>query len=429
MRAVRALATLPARAVRPGNDPDLKLARIVKAIYNPCMIRRNLERPLQDAAGEMPVVAVTGPRQSGKTTLCRACFPAHEYVSLEPLDVRDFATSDPRGFLAQYPGPVVLDEVQRAPELFSYLQEAVDADPSPGRFVLTGSQHFGLSEAISQSLAGRVALLHLLPLSLDELARFATPPDDPWTVVWTGGYPRIQDRGLEPDRWLADYVATYVQRDVRQVVQVMDLEAFTGFLRLAAGRTGRELNYSGLGGDAGVSHPTVRSWIGVLEASFVVFRLPPWVRNVRKRVVKTPKLHFVDSGLACHLLGIRSPDQLRTHPLRGAVFESWVASEVRKARLHARLPADLFHLRETRGNEIDLLVDAGNRMFAVEMKSGATVATEHLGALRRFMEGRAGGETGAHPEIVARLVYGGDVRQRRSDVDVLPWREVQEVAW
>lgn len=398
-------------------------------IYNPCMIHRNLEGPLRAAAAEMPVVAVTGPRQSGKTTLCRACFPAHAYVSLEPLDVRDFAISDPRGFLAQHPGPVVLDEVQRAPTLFSYLQEVVDADPTPGRFVLTGSQHFGLSEAISQSLAGRVALLHLLPLSLDECARFGPLPDDPWTVVWTGSYPRIHDRGLEADRWLADYVANYVQRDVRQVVQVMDLEAFTTFLRLAAGRTGQELNLSGLGADTGVSHPTIRSWIGVLEASFVVFRLPPWVRNVRKRIVKAPKLHFVDSGLACHLLGIRSADQLRTHPLRGAVFESWVASEVRKARLHARLPADLFHLREARGHEIDLLVEAGDRLTAVEVKSGATVATDHLAALRRFMEDRAPGNEDVHRETVARLVYGGDAGQRRSDVDVLPWREVQEVAW
>lgn len=391
------------------------------------MIHRNIETPLREAASTMPAVAVTGPRQSGKTTVCRVCFPDHAHVSLEPLDVREFASSDPRGFLAQYPGPVVIDEVQRAPDLFSYLQEEIDADPTPGRFILTGSQHFGLIEAVSQSLAGRVALLQLLPLSLDELARFGSLPDDPWTVVWAGGYPRIHDRGLDPDHWLADYLATYVQRDVRQVLQVTDLESFTRFLRLAAGRTGQELNLSALGSDVGVSHPTIQSWIGVLEASFVVFRVSPWLRNVRKRVVKSPKLHFIDSGLACHLLGIRSPDQLRTHPLRGAVFESWVASEVRKARLHARRPADLFHLREARGAEIDLLVEADERLIAVEVKSGATVASEHMAAVRRFVENQV--TDADEREVVARLVYGGNARQRRTGVDVVPWNEVQSVAW
>lgn len=390
------------------------------------MIARVLEPALKKAAATSPAVAVTGPRQSGKTTLCRATFPESTYVSLEPLDTREFARSDPRGFLDTYPGPAVFDEVQRAPELFSYLQEALDHDPAPGRYVLTGSQHFGLSEAISQSLAGRIALLNLLPLSFDELLRFGAR-DDLWHVVWAGGYPRIHDRELEADVWLGDYVATYVQRDVRQVVNVTDLDAFTSFVRLAAGRTGQELNLSALGADAGISHPTARSWTSVLEASFLAFKLPPWLRSTRKRRVKAPKLHFVDTGLVCSLLGIRSPEQLRTHPSRGAIFESWVASEVLKARLHRRVPAGLYHLRETRGVELDLVVEGTDDVFGVEVKSGATVAQEFFTALRALPDlVRRGGEA---RRPVARLVYGGGATQQRSEAEVIAWTDVQNRSW
>ncbi len=391
------------------------------------MIRRELQSVLEREGSRAPVVAVTGPRQSGKTTLCRATFPDHRYVSLEPLDNRGFARDDPRGFLAQYAGPVVIDEVQRVPELFSYLQESVDHDPTPGRFVLTGSQHFGLTEAISQSLAGRVALLELMPLSLDELHRFERPPSGLWETVWAGGYPRIHDRGLDAGRWLADYTATYVQRDLRQALNVTDLDAFTAFLRLTAARTGRERNLTGLGGDAGISHPTARAWLSVLEASFIIFSVPPWLRNASKRVLKAPKLHFVDSGLACHLLGIRDPDQLRNHPLRGAVFETWVAGEVLKARLHRGRTPDLFHLRETRGIEVDLVIETGSSVTAVEVKSGATVASGFLDGLVGFRE-RAR-EAVPHLDVVPRLVYGGEGRQARTDADVLPWSDVQEVGW
>lgn len=391
------------------------------------MIRRELAPVLQAAAARMPVVAVTGPRQSGKTTLCRGMFPGHAYVSLEPLDVRRFAMEDPRGFLAQYSGPVVVDEVQRAPDLFSYLQAEVDRDPAPGRFVLTGSQHFGLAEGISQSLAGRVEILHLLPLSLDELRRFDGAPTDLWPTVWAGGYPRIHDQGLPADRWLAGYTATYLQRDVRQVLNVSDLDAFDAFLRLAAGRTAQERNLTGLGGDAGITHPTARAWLSVLETSFVLFSTPAWLTNARKRVTKAPKLHVVDSGLACHLLGIRDPDQLRTHPLRGAIFESWVASEILKARLHGGRTPDLFHLREARGVDVDLVIEDGARLIGVEVKSGATVAADFLDGLRGFRERAAARLPDAAVE--ARLVYGGQERQTRSDADVIPWGEVQGVEW
>lgn len=391
------------------------------------MVPRNLHDRLRSLARRMPAVAVTGPRQSGKTTLCRAAFPDLEYVSLEPLDVRDFAQTDPRGFLAQYRAGAVLDEVQRAPALFSYLQEELDRDPTPGRFVLTGSQHFGLTESITQSLAGRVAMLYLLPLSLDEVRRFPSPPADLWATLWTGGYPRIHDRGLDAADWLADYVATYVQRDVRQVLNVTNLDAFTTFLRLTAARTGQELNLSALGADAGVSHNTARAWLSVLEASFIIFRIPPWHRNLRKRAVKAAKLHFVDSGLACHLLGIRTPDQLQLHPLRGAVFESWVASEVLKARLNAGRPPDLFHLREDRGLELDLVAEAGDRVYGVEVKSGATLASDFFSSPAAFSARVA--EELPHIRPVPRIVYGGERRERRRGIEAIPWAEIQVAGW
>lgn len=390
-------------------------------------IPRVLEARLLAAAAEAPAVAVTGPRQSGKTTLCRAAFPDLEYVTLEPLDVREFATEDPRGFLSAHRDGVILDEVQRAPSLFPYLQEEIDRDPEPGRYVLTGSQHFGLTAAITQSLAGRIALLHLLPFSLDELSRFPAGPRDLWPTVWAGAYPRIHDRALDPNHWLADYLATYVQRDVRQVQRVSDLDVFTRFLRLTAGRTGQEENLSALGSDAGVSHPTVRAWLSVLDTSFILFHLQSWHRNLRKRVVKSAKIHFVDSGLACHLLGIRSPEQLEVHPLRGALFESWVAAEVLKARLHRGLPADLYHLRETRGVELDLVVEGTDRVIAVEAKSGATVAGDFFAHLDRFAEQITSRH--AHLSYERRIVYGGERGQTRRGTRVLSWRRIQDAEW
>jgi predicted AAA+ superfamily ATPase len=391
------------------------------------MIRRVLEAHLLEMAAAMPAVAVTGPRQSGKTTLCRAAFPNLDYVSLEPLDVRDFAAQDPRGFLRDHRDGVILDEVQRAPALFSYLQEEIDRDPAAGRFILTGSQHFGLSEAITQSLAGRIALLHLLPLSLDELRRFPSHPDDLWTTLWAGAFPRIHDRRLDPNQWIADYVATYVQRDVRQVLRVTDLDAFSSFLRLAVGRTAQEENLSTLGGDAGISHPTVRSWLSVLATSFVLFRVPRWHRNLRKRGVKAAKLHLMDSGLACHLLGIRDPGQLSVHPLRGAVFESWVASEILKARFHRGRQADLYHLREDRGLELDLVVEAAGAVIGVEVKSGATVAGDFFAHLEGFSESMAT----RYPDMTTdlRLIYGGSRRQTRRGTRVIPWSEIQAADW
>ena len=390
--------------------------------YPPVMIERTLSTKLRELAGYYPIVTVTGPRQSGKTTLCRACFPDRPYVSLERHDTRDAARTDPRGFLETVADGAVLDEVQHVPELLSYLQAEVDERPEPGRFVLTGSQHFGLTEQVAQSLAGRTGVLFLLPPSLDELRRFPEPPASLWETLWAGAYPRIHDRRIPADRWLADYVTTYVQRDVRQVLRVGDLQTFTTFLKLCAGRTGQVVNLSSLGGDAGVSHNTARAWLSVLETSLLVFRLPPWHRNLKKQLVKAPKLHFLDAGLACHLLGIRSPEQLRHHPLRGAIFESWCVSEVYKARAHRGLSADLFYFRDHKGLEVDLVVETGDAVLLGEMKSGATIAGDFFGPLTRL----AGllGKTGDWRPVRQIVFYGGVERQRRNDALALPWSAI-----
>ena len=306
----------------------------------------------------------------------------------------------------------------------SYLQEAVDENPEPGRFVLTGSQHFGLSAAVSQSLAGRAGVLHLLPPGFDELARFDAPPRGLLEVLWTGAYPRIHDRGIPADVWLRDYFATYVERDVRSLRNVTDLEAFSAFVRMAAGRTATETNLSALAGDAGVRHNTVRAWLSVLEASFLVIRLPAHRSNVRKRQIKAPKLHFLDSGLVCHLLGIRSPEELRHHPLRGQVFESWVASEVCKARTHRGEEPRLRHYRAA-GTEVDIVMEMGSRATLVEAKAGSTVTPRFLAGMRRL-----GSELeGAGFTVERRLVYGGDRRQSRGAAEVIPWNRLLEVDW
>jgi len=388
------------------------------------VIDRNLAGPLLNRARHYPVVTVTGPRQSGKTTLCRSVLPDRPYVSLEGMDVRAYAREDPRGFLREYRDGAVIDEVQRAPDLTSYLQEVVDDDPTPGRYILTGSQHFGLTETVSQSLAGRVGMLHLLPPGLDELARFGEPLPGLLDVLWTGAYPRIHDRRIPPDVWLRDYFTTYVERDVRSLRNVTDLEAFSGFVRMAAGRTASEINLSSLASDIGVRHNTIRAWLSVLEASFLVFRLPAFRRNIRKRQIKAPKLHFVDSGLACHLLRIRSAEELRHHPLRGAIFESWVASEIFKAATHRGVHPWMHHYRAA-GTEVDLIVDTGSALILTEARSGSTVTPRFFAGMRR-LEGELA-KAGFATE--RRLVYGGDLRQSRMDTEVVPWSRLLELAW
>lgn len=391
------------------------------------MIERNASVALGELAQRYPVLTVTGPRQSGKTTLCRTLFADRAYVNLEPLDVRDSVRRDPRGFLAQHKDGVVIDEVRNAPELLSYIQAEVDEDSRPGRFVLTGFQHFGLSQAISQSLAGRTAVFQLLPPALDELRRFPNSPVDLMTTLWKGAYPRIFDQDIDPSRWYSDYTTTYIQRDVRQIANVTNLESFTTFLRLCAGRSGQEVSLSALGADAGVTQPTARSWLSALETSYLCHRLPAWRRNVRKQTIKAPKLHLLDSGLMCFLLGIRSPEQLSTHPLRGAVFETWIVSEIYKARANRGLTISLSHYRETRGAEVDVLVETGRAMILVEAKSGATVASDFFSALDALGKLIAQLEPG---RVIEKIVaYGGDRESQTGGARIVPWRNVSLVNW
>jgi len=386
------------------------------------MIPRNAAIRLAELARYYPVVSVTGPRQSGKTTLCRATFPTLPYVTLEPLDVREFAIADPRGFLASFASGAIIDEVQRAPDLFSYLQEEVDARSTPGRFILTGSQQLALNASVTQSLAGRTGLLELLPPSWTELKQFPTAPTDLFEVLWTGAYPRIFDRQIPPHQWLADYVATYVQRDVRQLLNVGDLRTFMSFLQLCAGSTANEIHLSRLGADAGISQNTAKAWLSVLEATYLLFRLPGWHPNLRKQVVKSAKLHFVDTGIASYLLGIREPEQLRTHPLRGALFESWVASELWKQSAHEGLRRDLFHYRDSKGVEVDLILGEGATVTLIEAKSGATIASDFTRAVDKLAQD----VRLRSPELrlQTRVVYGGATQQRRGNTHIIPWREV-----
>jgi len=349
-------------------------------------------------------------------------FADRPYVTLEDLDERDFAERDPRGFLARFPDGAVLDEVQRAPGLFSYLQGIVDEEQRRGLFILTGSQQFDLLSNITQTLAGRVALVPLLPFTLDELQQVELVPKTLEDLLFDGLFPPVHDRELDPGIWFSNYVRTYVEREVRQMINVRDLSAFQRFFRMCAARTGQLLNLSGLAADCGITHNTARAWLSVLEASYVVHLLQPHFRNFNKRLVKTPKLYFYDPGLAAWLLGIQNPAQLITHPQRGALFETWVLSELLKARFNRALGSNLYFWQDRGGREVDVVIEQGATLVPVEVKSGRTVVPDFFDNLESWT--KIAGEAGGRPW----LVYGGDRRQSRKDVEVLPWREVGELA-
>jgi predicted AAA+ superfamily ATPase len=385
------------------------------------MIERNIAQLLGQLARQYPVVTLTGPRQSGKTTLAKDLFPDKPYVTLEDPDTRRYATDDPRGFLAQYAQGAILDEIQRAPELGSYLQGTVDANPEPGRFILTGSHQFELMTQISQSLAGRTALLRLLPFTVSEVQRLrgrATSRDLAQTLL-AGFYPRIHDQNLNPSQALADYFATYVQRDLRQLAAIQDLHRFERFVRLCAGRTGQLLNLTNLGNDAGVSHATARAWIDLLQSSYIVHLLPPWFTNTGKRLIKAPKLYFYDVGLACWLMGLRSAEQVARDPLWGSLFENFVIMEAIKDRLNAGETSEMYFYRDSEGNEVDLLLPTGGKMYAIEIKAGATVNPDYFKGLKTF--------AAHHPTALAGgcVVFGGVQGQNRSDWPVHSWLQLQ----
>lgn len=386
------------------------------------MIRRQASTTLTELAQGYPVVAITGPRQSGKTTLAQANFPDKPYVSLEDPDARAFAQEDPRGFLGRLgDAGAILDEVQRCPHLLSYLQTRVDVQRRMGEFVLTGSQQLGLMSGITQSLAGRVGLVHLLPFSVHELQSAGTLPTNLDEILLHGLYPPIHDRQLAPERWMANYVMTYLERDVRQLIEVQNLSLFQRFLKMCAARCGQLLNMSSLANDCGVSHKTIGAWLSVLEAGYIVFLLQPHHQNFGKRLVKTPKLYFHDTGLAAYLLGIQDGAHMAIHPSRGALFENLVISELMKHRFNQGLAANLYFWRNNLGLEVDVLIEHGQRLTPVEVKSGQTFHGDFLLGLQRWAA--YAGST-AEP---GHLVYGGDVSMTRQSVAVHAWRELHNL--
>lgn len=382
------------------------------------MYARDAAQTLNRLARGFPIVAIAGPRQSGKTTLARAQFPDKPYVSLENPDEREFALSDPRRFLDRFPDGAILDEVQRCPALFSWLQGVVDERQRMGDFVLTGSSQFDLIAGIGQSLAGRVGRVELLPLAQSEMRQAGCLPDTLDQLLLNGGYPAVYSRQLAPADWYGNYVSTYLERDVRQLLEVKDLALFQRFLKLCAARTGQLLNLSALGADCGISSVTARQWMSVLEASYLVTLVQPYHRNFGKRLVKTPKLYFLDTGLAAWLLGIRDVATMALHSQRGALFETWVVAEHVKQAFNQGETPQISFWRDRAGHEVDLIQEGALKIYPTEIKSGATFASDWPTALQKF-------KALADADIAgSRIVYGGGASFEREGYNVVGWRDL-----
>ncbi|MBF0235468.1 MAG: ATP-binding protein [Desulfamplus sp.] len=382
-------------------------------------IPRTLEPHLQRLATQFPVVTLTGPRQSGKSTLVRHAFSEKPYVSCEDPDNRLFATQDPRGFLDTYPNAVI-DEAQKVPDIFSYIQTKVDATNEPGQYILTGSHDFILFEKISQSLAGRTAILRLLPFSLEEI-HGKTAYDSPDQYLFNGFYPRLHQMAISPKDFYSSYVQTYIERDVRLIKNITNLSQFQLLLKMCAGRLGQLLNLSSLGNECGISHSTVKSWLSILEASYIIFFLQPHHVNFNKRLVKMPKLYFHDPGLAAFLLGIESVDQVATHYNRGGLFESLIISELIKKQFHTANQNRCYFWRDNNGNEIDCLMEKGDQLTPIEIKSGKTITRDYFKGVDYYQ--KLAGNQAAYPYVV----YGGDNEQKRSNAHVLPWNKMGRI--
>ena len=366
-----------------------------------------------------PVVTVTGPRQSGKTTLVRALLPDRPYVTLEASAQREFARRQPADFLRQFPQGAIIDEAQNAPELFSEIQVVVDASGQMGQFVLTGSQNLSLLARVTQSLAGRTALVELLPLSITELRAAGLLEDTYAAHLVKGFFPPVYARPLEPHEWLQSYLVTYAERDARQLSAIQDLGAFQRFLKLTAARSGQLLNMQSLGNDAGIADKTVKHWLSILETCYLIHYVRPHIAKFGKRLVKMPKLYMTDVGLAAALLGIQSAEQMQVHPLRGALFETLVVNEFLKTRCNLGLREPLYFWRDNIGTEVDVIMERGREIAAVEIKSGSSVASDAFGNLKKWQKYAT--DRGSFTAIYPGLVYGGETRFTREGVDVMPW--------
>lgn len=381
------------------------------------MIERTLATKMISLAQKFQVITLTGPRQSGKTTLVRAAFPALPYISLEEPDIRQLALTDPRGFLSNYPTGAILDEIQNTPELFSYIQRLVDENRQV-QFILTGSSNFLLMGKISQTLAGRTAVLHLLPFSFHELEPLAEQYEN---LIFKGQYPRIYDRDISPTDFYPSYIQTYVERDVRLMKNIGDINAFIQFTRLCAGRIGQLLNYASLASDAGISPNTAKSWLSILESSYILYRLQPYHHNFNKRLVKSPKLYFYDTGVACSLLGIHEEDQVHLHYLRGSLFENLIINEFIKRNFNRGENRQPYFWQDNHGKEIDCLWVDGERVTPIEIKSGKTMSTSYFDNLKYW------GSLAALPENQGYVVYGGEQSMQTSAGALISWRNLERI--
>ena len=381
------------------------------------MIARDAEIVLRKLASQFKAIALTGPRQSGKSTLARTTFPEKKYVSLENPDIRALALNDTRGFLSNLPNGAIIDEAQRVPELFSYLQQVLDESNEKGRFILTGSNNFLMLENIFQTLAGRIGYLELLPFCYNEIRKIPNQDLHLNQVIFSGGYPAITFDHVDPEFWFPSYIRTYVERDVRQIKNITNLNLFQKLLYLCAGRIGQQLNLNNLAIECGVDHKTIGAWMGILQASYVIHLIPPFYNNFSKRIIKSPKLYFYDTGLACALLGISASSQLISHSSRGALFENYVINELIKNRFNKGLRSNLFYWRDVSGHEIDVVLDHGSSVYAVELKSGMTVVPDFFKGLLFWQELTKYNKT--------YVIYGGEDTQKRSNgIEVIPWNKL-----
>lgn len=382
------------------------------------MINRNLSKHINKLALNMPVITITGPRQSGKTTFCKTHFKKHDYVNLENIEDRIFATTDPKGFLAQYKKPLIIDEAQYAPQLFSFIQNIVDDRNKEAQFVLSGSQNFLLLENIAQSLAGRVAIFYLLPLSLKELATQKKLKEDYQYYIFNGFYPRLYKNKIDINTFYQSYISTYIERDVKQLLQIQNLSKFQLFLKCIAGRIGQQVNFTDLSNVIGVDNKTIQKWFSVLEASFICFLLKPFHKNYTKRLVKTPKLYFYDTGLACSLLGINKAEEIITHWAKGALFENMIVADIHKDYFNKGKNPPLYYWRDNNGTEVDLIIENNKNHKAVEIKSGRTINEDFFRGIDRY-------QTYSQIENKDKyIIYGGSQKQFRTTCNIISWQEI-----